>query len=275
MLLSFLTQKNHHIFLKQEDLSQCTHLAIGAHPDDLEIMAGHGIEACYQSSEWNFVGVTVTTGGGSSASRKDIENLAETRRWEQIEAAKMGDYLACFQLAHESEKIKNSVDQSLVDELKCLFEKCQPKVIYTHNPFDKHKTHVAVWAHVMLAVKALNLNPNQMYGCEVWRGLDWLGDDKKILLPVKKVELIEALICLHKSQNHSHKSYAKATLGRMRANATFFDAYQLESGSHAICALDLKPFLKSPEQQIKDTIQEFQRTIENTFGGFVEDLKWR
>ena len=41
-------------------LGRTTHLGIGAHQDDLEVMALHGILACYQSDERWFGGVTVT-----------------------------------------------------------------------------------------------------------------------------------------------------------------------------------------------------------------------
>ena len=47
-------------------LARVTHLGIGAHQDDLEFMAFHGIEVCYHSgTEW-FGGVTCTNGSGSS-----------------------------------------------------------------------------------------------------------------------------------------------------------------------------------------------------------------
>ena len=49
-------------------LTRTTHLAIGAHSDDIEIMAYHGIVDCYgyrRKDKW-FSGVTVTNGRGSS-----------------------------------------------------------------------------------------------------------------------------------------------------------------------------------------------------------------
>ena len=46
-------------------LARTTHLAIGAHQDDLEIMAVEGILACYQQPDAWFAGVVVTSGSGS------------------------------------------------------------------------------------------------------------------------------------------------------------------------------------------------------------------
>ncbi len=48
-------------------LARTTHLGIGAHPDDLEIMAAHGILECFASSERWFTGVVVTDGAGQRA----------------------------------------------------------------------------------------------------------------------------------------------------------------------------------------------------------------
>ena len=46
--------------------ARITHLGIGAHQDDLEFMAFHGIDACFQSDTDWFGGVTCTNGSGSS-----------------------------------------------------------------------------------------------------------------------------------------------------------------------------------------------------------------
>ena len=64
-----------------------THMAIGAHQDDLEIMAYQGIEECFQSQEKYFFGIVVTDGGGSA--RDDIyknytnEEMINVRKIEQ------------------------------------------------------------------------------------------------------------------------------------------------------------------------------------------------
>jgi len=47
-------------------LKRVTHLGIGAHQDDLEFMAFHGILACHSSPSRWFGGVTCTNGAGSA-----------------------------------------------------------------------------------------------------------------------------------------------------------------------------------------------------------------
>ena len=46
-------------------ISRTTHMAIGAHQDDIEIMAYHGISECYGSKDHWFTGITTTNGAGS------------------------------------------------------------------------------------------------------------------------------------------------------------------------------------------------------------------
>ena len=51
-------------------LERTTHLGIGAHQDDLEIMAIDGILCCFQQKDKWFCGTVVTNGSGSP--RDDI-----------------------------------------------------------------------------------------------------------------------------------------------------------------------------------------------------------
>src|SRR5882724_2581705 len=77
-------------------LQRITHLGIGAHQDDLEFMAFHGILNCFASGEKWFGGVTCTNGSGSArsgpyANFTDAE-LTAVRRREQNTAATIGNY---------------------------------------------------------------------------------------------------------------------------------------------------------------------------------------
>jgi hypothetical protein len=47
-------------------LARITHLGIGAHQDDLEFMAFHGITECFGRDDRRFGGVTCTDGAGSA-----------------------------------------------------------------------------------------------------------------------------------------------------------------------------------------------------------------
>lgn len=77
-------------------LRRTTHMAIGAHQDDLEIMAIHGILTCFQRSDNWFAGVVVTNGRGSP--RDDLcqdysgDEMRLVRFKEQKKAAVIGEY---------------------------------------------------------------------------------------------------------------------------------------------------------------------------------------
>src|SRR5215468_6349145 len=87
-------------------LKRITHLGIGAHQDDLEFMAFHGILACYLSQTDWFGGVTCTNGGGSArigtyAAYTD-EQMQAVRRREQRASAVIGSYGVMIQLDYPS-----------------------------------------------------------------------------------------------------------------------------------------------------------------------------
>src|SRR5512138_2101994 len=83
---------------EREALARTTHMAIGAHQDDLEIMALEGILAGFGSADRWFLGVVVTNGAGSA--RDDLyanytdDEMRAVRRREQKKAAVVGEYAA-------------------------------------------------------------------------------------------------------------------------------------------------------------------------------------
>src|SRR4051812_35186734 len=129
-------------------LARTTHLCIGAHQDDLEIMAHAGIAQCYEHPDEHFTGVVVTNGAGSPrtgryATMTDAE-MPRVRRDEQRQAAMLGKYNLQLQLAHPSADVKQSGHASVQADLAAIFGGCAPAVVYLHQPADKHPTHVAV-----------------------------------------------------------------------------------------------------------------------------------
>ena len=51
------------------------------------------------------------------------------------------------------------------------------------NLVDKHDTHVAVVLRVIAAIRQMppDIRPEKLYGCEVWRDLDWMLDSDKVV----------------------------------------------------------------------------------------------
>lgn len=233
-----------------EALKRITHLGIGAHQDDLEFMGFHGILACFGRNDRWFGGVTCTNGAGSSrtgpyAAFTDAQMMG-VRREEQRKAASLGGYGVMFQLDYPSSAVKSATDPVLKNDLKAILAATRPEVVYTHNPADKHDTHIGVVIAALLAMRELpcDQRPKQVVGCEVWRGLDWLSDDEKVLMNVSgRDNLAAALNGVFDSQIAGGKRYDLATQGRRSANATFFESHATDSATQLIFGMDLTPLV--------------------------------
>lgn len=233
-----------------EALARITHLGIGAHQDDLEFMAFHGILAGYDSTEKWFGGVTCTNGAGSSRTGPYAEysdrHIMSIRRQEQNTAAVIGGYAAMIQLDHPSSAVKSPMAKDLKNDLKLILTESRPEVVYTHNPADKHETHIGVTVAALQAMREMprEQRPKQVIGCEVWRNLDWLPDDQKVIMDVSGYDnLAAALNGVFDSQIAGGKRYDLAILGRRAANATFFDSHTTDQATHVIFGMDLTPLI--------------------------------
>ncbi|MGB2906340.1 MAG: PIG-L family deacetylase [Candidatus Aminicenantaceae bacterium] len=258
----------------EEALQRTTHLAVGAHQDDLEIMAFDGILKCFEQENMWFTGIVLTNGGGSprDGDFKDTtdEEMQEIRRQEQKKAADIGKYGALIQLDYPSSVVKNDSQTGPVDDLEAIIELAKPEVVYLHNPADKHETHVASFLRALAAIRNMprDMRPDEAYGCEVWRDLDWLPDEYKIAFDVSaQPELQIALLEVFESQISGGKRYDLATLGRRRANATYYASHGTDTTTSMIYAMDLMPLVKDAGLDIKLYVQGH---IER-FGEKVED----
>ena len=253
-------------------LARVTHLGIGAHQDDLEFMAFHGILNCFASDDQWFGGVTCTNGAGSSrsgpyATFSDAQMMT-IRRHEQNTAATIGGYAAMIQLDYPSSAIKSPTGQELQNDLLAILTATRPEVVYTHNPADKHDTHIGVTVAALLAIRELprDQRPKQVIGCEVWRNLDWLPDEAKVLMDVSgRDNLAAALNGVFDSQIAGGKRYDLATLGRRAANATFFNSHATDAATQLIFGLDLTPLVTDESKDIVsyvcDLIDQFTADV--------------
>jgi LmbE family N-acetylglucosaminyl deacetylase len=240
-------------------LSRTTHMGIGAHQDDLEFFAVHGILECHGRGDRWFTGVTVTDGAGSAragvyASHTDGE-MIEVRREEQRKAAVIGEYAAMLQLDYPSAMIKDRDHAGAVGDLHSILDAARPQVLYLHNPADKHATHVAVWARSLAAVRRLPraVRPAKIYGCEVWRDLDWLPDARKVALPVGgRTNLQAALNGVFDSQISGGKRYDLAVMGRRLAHATFHQSHETDKESGLLYAVDLTPLAANDDLSLEE-----------------------
>jgi len=261
--------------------ARTTHLGIGAHQDDLEFMALHGILSCFQKEDHWFGGITCTDGAGSSrtgayAYFTDNE-MKVVRVDEQKTAAKIGQFSFMAQLGHPSSNAKTANKRkSLVADIKEVLMVAQPEIIYTHNPFDKHATHIGVMLATLAAICELpkEARPRQLFGCEVWRALDWLPDSKKTIHDVSAhPNLAASLNGVFDSQIAGGKRYDLAVEGRRLANATFFDSHSVDAANRVQYAIDLSELISEErklEEFMQDTLDQFNQEILNQLNNLTE-----
>lgn len=255
-----------------EALKRTTHLAISAHQDDIEFMAYDGIIQCFGRDDAWFTGIVVTDGKGSPrdglyAGFTD-ERMQQIRKLEQKKAAFVGEYAAQLLMDYGSAEVKDPSNMAVVDELKTVLSLTQPKVVYTHNLADKHDTHVATAVKVIKAIRALPLEarPRKVVGCEVWRDLDWLADDEKVVFDLSGHENIAAAIMgVFDSQICGGKRYDAAVMGRRRAHATFSATHGTDESTALSYAMDLTPLVLNESLDIRDYVTTYIRR-------FAEDV---
>lgn len=256
-------------------LARTTHMGIGAHQDDLEFFAVHGIlEAHGRDDRW-FTGVTVTNGAGSARAgvyeRLTDEEMVGVRREEQRKAAVIGEYAAMIQLDYPSAMIKDRGQTGPVDDLHAILDAARPEVLYLHNPADKHPSHVAVLARSLAAVRRLPpaARPGRIYGCEIWRDLDWLPEGKKVVLPVGgRTNLQGALNGVFDSQISGGKRYDLAVMGRRLANATFHESHATDKETGLVFAVDLTALAAEDAP----SLEEFTTALVAQLAAEVRDL---
>jgi LmbE family N-acetylglucosaminyl deacetylase len=241
-------------------LGRTTHMGVGAHPDDLEIIAAHGILECFGRKDKWFTGVTCTDGSGSARTGIYADytdnDMKKVRLEEQRKAAKIGRYSSVIQLGYTSKQVR-SCDAGLEDDLVSCFKMTRPRVVYTHNPADKHPTHIAISQAVIAALRRLPpaARPKKVFGCEVWRSLDWLPDDRKVALNLDGKEiLLQDLLAVFKSQIAGGKRYDLATMCRWKANATYLDSHNVDTSQAIMFAVDLTPLVKDSLLNVSDYV---------------------
>jgi LmbE family N-acetylglucosaminyl deacetylase len=259
----------------EEALSRTTHLCIAAHQDDIEIMAAQPILECFQKDDAWFTGVVVTDGRGSP--RNSIyqnysdEEMRSVRFREQYRAAMIGEYSAQIMLDIPSKIIKDSSKVEPVDDILKILKATKPKAVYTHNLADKHDTHIGVALRVVEALRKLNQaeRPERCVGCEVWRSLDWMVDSDKVVMNLSHHENLQlALLGVFDSQIVGGKRYDLASMGRRRANATYFESHEVDVATGLSYAMDMTPLMNDSNLNPKEYVEKFIRR-------FADDIQER
>ncbi len=248
----------------EQALARTTHLCFAAHQDDIEIMAAQPIIECFQQKDRWFTGVVVTDGRGSPRNGL-YENYSDdkmrlVRFKEQRKAAFVGEFAAQIMLDFPSKVIKDASRNEPMDDILAILRATKPTVVYTHNLADKHDTHVAVALRVIESLRKLDQaeRPERCVGCEVWRALDWMVDSDKVTMNLSNHENLQlALLGVFDSQIAGGKRYDLASMGRRRANATYFESHGVDATTGLSYAMDMTPLMNDAKKDFAEFAQEF------------------
>ena len=263
-------------------LARTTHLAISAHQDDIEFMAYSPISECFGRSDKWFSAVVTTDGAGSPrnglyADFTD-EDMKAIRITEQQKAAFVGEYGAQILLGHPSKEVKDPSDERIVAEFVEILRAAKPRFVYTHNITDKHDTHVATVVKVIAALRLLKEDerPEKVYGCEVWRDLDWMCDGEKVFMDCGgHPNIARCLSGVFDSQIVGGKRYDLAAEGRRLANATFSASHACDTYSALNYAMDLTPLMLDKDLDVAEYaagyIRRFEEEVRAAIGKFTKE----
>lgn len=261
----------------QEALSRTTHLCFSAHQDDIEIMAANPILECFQQKDKWFTGVVVTDGRGSPRNglyeEYSDDEMRLVRFKEQRKSAYVGEFAAQIMLDFPSKMIKDVSSKEPVDDILAILQATKPQFVYTHNLADKHETHVGVALRVIEALRKLDPaeRPERVVGCEVWRALDWMVDSDKLTMDLSDHENLQfALLGVFDSQIVGGKRYDLASMGRRRANATYFESHGVDNTTGLSFGMDMTPLMNDdstdPAMFVGGLVQRFANDIQERIG---------
>ena len=140
-------------------------LAVGAHPDDIEIFM-YGILSIFSKRNDEITMIIATDGGAGSVTSN--KNLSEIRKKETIEALKIfGTPIFLDYLDGEL-----SIQPNITSILKKSIDSIEPDLIITHPPEDYHSDHRSLSQYVKSSagfkypvlfcetLMGVNFNPN-------------------------------------------------------------------------------------------------------------------
>ena len=111
--------------------------------------------------------------------------------------------------------------------------------------------------------------PTRLVGCEVWRSLDWMADADKVAMDLSSHENLQAaLLGIFDSQIVGGKRYDLASMGRRRANATYFESHGVDTTTGMSFGVDMTLL-------INDTSMDAHAFVQELIGHFTQDVRER
>jgi len=110
--------------------------------------------------------------------------------------------------------------------------------------------------------------PERLVGCEVWRALDWMVDSDKLMMGLSRHENLQlALIGVFDSQIVGGKQYDLASMGRRRANATYFESHSVDETTGVNYGMGMTTLMNDVNLKPSDFIKGFlQHFVDDVMG---------
>ena len=118
-------------------------LAIGSHPDDIELGCAGALLA--HGAARHRTGMLVMTGGEQSRSYSEKRRMVEQEASTQCLGAELfwGGFVDC----------EIPLDRTTIDRIELVMDEVRPDLIYVHAPDDAHQDHRAVAAAAVSAAR--------------------------------------------------------------------------------------------------------------------------
>jgi hypothetical protein len=128
---------------------------------------------------------------------------------------------------------------------------------------------VAVALRVIEGLRKLDQaeRPKQVIGCEVWRALDWMVDSDKVTMDLSAHENLQvALLGVFDSQIAGGKRYDLASMGRRRANATYWGSHGVDETTGLGYGMDMTALMTEsnlhPAEFVGQFVQRFATDVQ-------------
>ncbi len=179
-------------------------LAIGAHPDDIEI--GCGGTLIKYADQGHLVFQLVMTGGGQGGD-------AQVRMKEQENASKIMGVKKVFWGGYNDTELQ--VDQKLINQVEAVIKEVNPQFIFCHYPDDTHQDH----RHLSQAIQSATRNLRNVL---FYEGPTTWGFSPQVFVDITDTidRKIEALLA-HRSQIDKTNIEDLSIVQIARASANF------------------------------------------------------
>jgi LmbE family N-acetylglucosaminyl deacetylase len=194
-------------------------LAIGAHPDDIELGCGGTLLKAVRQGH-NVTMYNITRGSASGDPEKRVQELIHSSQIVGVDTLWIDNF----------EDTKLSLNSELVNHIEYFIDKVKPDLIYTHSGCDNHHDHRAIAAATIEAgrfvpnIVAYEMPVTRDFRPQVYFDISDMIDEKIQLLNVFYSQRDKMFI---KSNAIRGLAYYRALQSRLDPSITSVEAFEV------------------------------------------------